>query len=74
MGTADLKATFGSAKHELNVSTYQMCILLLFNQVTLIPEKYDSRERARVLCVKCLSCTFFHRDVAVLLKELRKGI
>ncbi|AES96670.1 putative cullin protein, neddylation [Medicago truncatula] len=32
MGTADLKATFGSGqKHELNVSTYQMCILMLFN-------------------------------------------
>ncbi|PKA49069.1 Cullin-3B [Apostasia shenzhenica] len=32
MGTADLKATFGkNQKHELNVSTYQMCILMLFN-------------------------------------------
>jgi len=36
MGTADLKATFGSAKHELNVSTYQMCILLLFNQAPVL--------------------------------------
>eukprot|EP00899_Mesostigma_viride_P019647 jgi/Mesvir1/27684/Mv07403-RA.1 len=32
MGTADIKATFANgARHELNVSTYQMCILLLFN-------------------------------------------
>jgi cullin 3 len=32
MGTADLKVTFGKGqKHELNVSTYQMCILMLFN-------------------------------------------
>ncbi len=32
MGTADLKATFGNGnKHELNVSTYQMFILCLFN-------------------------------------------
>jgi len=31
MGTAELRAQFGSKKHELNVSTYQMCILLLFN-------------------------------------------
>ncbi|CAK8533522.1 unnamed protein product [Lathyrus sativus] len=32
MGNADLKATFGnSRKHELNVSTYQMCVLMLFN-------------------------------------------
>jgi cullin 3 len=31
MGNADLRAQFGAARHELNVSTYQMCILLLFN-------------------------------------------
>jgi len=31
MGTGDLKAFFGSRKHELSVSTYQMVILLLFN-------------------------------------------
>ncbi|URE05248.1 Cullin protein neddylation domain [Musa troglodytarum] len=32
MGTADLKATFAKGqKHELNVSTYQMCVLMLFN-------------------------------------------
>lgn len=32
MGYADIKATFGKGqKHELNVSTYQMCVLMLFN-------------------------------------------
>ena len=31
MGNADLKAVFSTRKHEINVSTYQMCILLLFN-------------------------------------------
>jgi len=31
MGNADLRATFGTRRHEINVSTYQMCILLLFN-------------------------------------------
>eukprot|EP00897_Mesotaenium_endlicherianum_P006218 jgi/Mesen1/5624/ME000282S04776 len=31
MGSADLKANFENRKYELNVSTYQMCILLLFN-------------------------------------------
>jgi len=31
MGTAELKAQFSSKRHELSVSTYQMCILLLFN-------------------------------------------
>ena len=29
---ADIKATFGNRRHELNVSTYHMCILMLFNQ------------------------------------------
>ncbi|KAJ0432983.1 putative cullin protein, neddylation [Helianthus annuus] len=32
MGSADIKATFAKGqKHELNVSTYQMCVLMLFN-------------------------------------------
>ncbi len=31
MGTAELKANFPSKRHELTVSTYQMVILLLFN-------------------------------------------
>merc|ERR1719456_52775 len=30
-GTADLKAQMAKSRHELNVSTYQMCILVLFN-------------------------------------------
>jgi cullin 3 len=30
MGNADIKATFENGnKHELNVSTYQMCVLML---------------------------------------------
>ena len=31
-GFADLKAQMPKTKHELNVTTYQMCILMLFNQ------------------------------------------
>ncbi|CAE7273977.1 CUL3A [Symbiodinium sp. CCMP2592] len=31
-GWADLKAHMPKSKHEINVSTYQMCILMLFNQ------------------------------------------
>ena len=27
-----MQANFGGKKHELNVSTYQMCVLLLFNE------------------------------------------
>lgn len=30
-GNADLKSTFGANRHDLNVSTHQMCILLLYN-------------------------------------------
>ncbi|XP_022774482.1 cullin-3A-like [Durio zibethinus] len=64
MGTADLKATFGKVqKHELNVSTYQMCILMLFNnvdqlsykeieQVTEIPASDLKRCLQSLACVK----------------------
>ncbi|KAL5060875.1 hypothetical protein RYX36_032479 [Vicia faba] len=57
MGTADLKATFGKGqRHELHVSTYQMCVLMLFNdadrlsyneieQVTEIPASDLKRYR-----------------------------
>jgi len=31
MGSAEIKAVFGTKRHELQVSTYQMVILLLFN-------------------------------------------
>ncbi|MFS7929829.1 putative cullin [Helianthus anomalus] len=34
MGSFDIKATFGTGQeHELHVSTYQMCVLMLFNSV-----------------------------------------
>ncbi|XP_060196818.1 cullin-3A-like [Lycium barbarum] len=64
MGTADLKATFGKGqKHELNVSTYQMCVLMLFNnadrlmykeieQATEIPSSDLKRCLQSMACVK----------------------
>ncbi|KAG9159786.1 hypothetical protein Leryth_007796 [Lithospermum erythrorhizon] len=64
MGTADLKATFGNGqKHELNVSTYQMCVLMLFNnadswtykdieQATEIPASDLKRSLQSLACVK----------------------
>lgn len=64
MGTADLKATFGKGqKHELNVSTYQMCVLMLFNnsdrlsykeieQATEIPSSDLKRCLQSLACVK----------------------
>lgn len=32
LGTADVRANFPMGRRELNVSTYQMCILMLFNE------------------------------------------
>ncbi|KAI4346420.1 hypothetical protein L6164_007317 [Bauhinia variegata] len=64
MGVADLKATFGKGqKHELNVSTYQMCVLMLFNnadqltckdieQATGIPISDLKRCLQSLACVK----------------------
>ncbi|EFJ43865.1 hypothetical protein VOLCADRAFT_83034 [Volvox carteri f. nagariensis] len=64
MGTADLRAVFGAGRrHELNVSTYQMCILLLFNeqdslmyreiaQATEIPTTDLKRALQSLACVK----------------------
>lgn len=63
MGSADLRATFSGGRHELNVSTYQMCILLLFNSAdtlsyadiatqTAIPTSDLKRNLQSLACVK----------------------
>jgi cullin 3 len=63
IGNTDIKATFGSRKHELNVSTYQMCVLMLFNsddgltykdieQATAIPHVDLKRCLQSLACVK----------------------
>ncbi|XP_039113870.1 cullin-3B-like [Dioscorea cayenensis subsp. rotundata] len=62
MGTADLKAIFGKGqKHELNVSTYQMCILMLFNSSDCL--NYKEIEEATEIpsadlkrCLQSLAC------------------
>ncbi|GKV08719.1 hypothetical protein SLEP1_g20313 [Rubroshorea leprosula] len=62
MGTADLKATFGKGqKHELNVSTYQMCVLMLFNNTDRLT--YREIEQAAEIpasdlkrCLQSLAC------------------
>ncbi|XP_057485634.1 cullin-3A [Actinidia eriantha] len=62
MGTADLKATFGKGqKHELNVSTYQMCVLVLFNNADRL--SYKEIEQATEIpssdlkrCLQSLAC------------------
>lgn len=63
MGTADLKATFGSKKHEISCTTHQMVVLLLFNDsekltyeeiesATAIPEAELKRVMQSLACVK----------------------
>ncbi|KAF8340363.1 Cullin-domain-containing protein [Cantharellus anzutake] len=42
LGNADLKVTFKSRRHDLNVSTYALIVLLLFEEVT--PEEHLSFE------------------------------
>lgn len=62
MGTADLKAIFGKGqKHELNVSTYQMCVLMLFNTADRL--SYKEIEQATEIpssdlrrCLQSLAC------------------
>ncbi|KAL2552309.1 Cullin-3A [Forsythia ovata] len=61
MGTAVLSAKFGNAQKELSVSTYQMCILMLFNNVDCL--SYKDIEQATEIppsdlkrCLQSLAC------------------
>jgi hypothetical protein len=74
MGGADIKANFSGRRHELNVSTYQMCILMLFNKVRVrlsavlqrrwSPDR-DAHERWACACLSvcavCVVVKFTHR-------------
>ncbi|RWR78357.1 cullin-3A-like protein isoform X1 [Cinnamomum micranthum f. kanehirae] len=72
MGTVDLKATFGKGqKHELNVSTYQMCILMLFNSADRLSYK-EIKQATEISasdlkrCLQSLACV---RGKNILRKE-----
>lgn len=72
MGTADLKATFGKGqKHELNVSTYQMCVLMLFNNADRL--RYKEIEQATEIpssdLRRCLQSLALVKGKNVLRKE-----
>ncbi|XP_078432761.1 cullin 3 [Wolffia australiana] len=62
MGTADLRASFGRGqRHELNVSTNQMCVLMLFNAAERVG--YRELEQATEIpaaelrrCLQSLAC------------------
>lgn len=74
LGTAELKATFdGGRKHELIVTTYQMCILMLFNtseKRTLKEIKIATNIPDDQLCRHLISlCTPKHR----VLRKASKG-
>ncbi|VAH38045.1 unnamed protein product [Triticum turgidum subsp. durum] len=61
MGNADIKATFGDRKHELNVSTYQMCVLMLFNSTDTLTYKEIEQNTAippvdLKRCLQSLAC------------------
>jgi len=47
LGTCELKATFNCGRKELVVSTYQMCILLLFNDVDQLTAK-EIQDRTKI--------------------------
>ncbi|KAJ2617790.1 hypothetical protein H4S08_000170 [Coemansia sp. RSA 1365] len=81
MGNADIKIQFGTRTHELNVSTYQMFILMLFadgeedaclttseiQQHTCIPEGVLMRQLQSLACAKykILTKTPMSRDVGL---------
>ncbi|KAL6840842.1 hypothetical protein ACP4OV_029368 [Aristida adscensionis] len=72
MGTADIKATFGNgSKHELNVSTYQMCVLMLFNSADVLT--YREIEQATAIPAadlkRCLQSLALVKGKQVLRKE-----
>ncbi|KAK9750794.1 hypothetical protein RND81_02G222400 [Saponaria officinalis] len=72
MGTADIKATFGKGqRHELNVSTYQMCVLMLFNNADRLT--YQEIEQATEIpsteLKRCLQSLALVKGKNVLRKE-----
>ncbi|KAL5222420.1 hypothetical protein ABZP36_027133 [Zizania latifolia] len=72
MGTADIKAIFGNgSKHELNVSTYQMCVLMLFNLVDCLTYR-DIEQTTAIPAVdlkRCLQSLALVKGKNVLRKE-----
>ncbi|KAK9675872.1 hypothetical protein RND81_11G037400 [Saponaria officinalis] len=72
MGTADIKATFGKGqKHELNVSTYQMCVLMLFNNADSLTyrEIEQATEIPSTELKRCLQSLALVKGKNVLRKE-----
>lgn len=71
MGTADLRVDFGAKRHEVNVSTYQMCILLLFNDTDQLTYKElaEATEIPSADLKRCLQSLALVKGKNVLRKE-----
>jgi cullin 3 len=71
MGTADLRVDFGSKRHEINVSTYQMCILMLYNNADRLSyrEIAESTGIPAVDLQRCLQSLALIKGKNVLRKE-----
>jgi cullin 3 len=72
MGTEDLKATFREGqRHELIVSTFQMCVLMLFNDAdTLTYKEIELAAEIPALDMKrCLQSLALVKGRNVLMKE-----
>lgn len=72
MGSADIKATFSKGvKHELNVSTYQMCVLMQFNDADGLSyrEIEQAVEIPRAELKRCLQSLACAKGKNVLRKE-----
>ncbi|KAG8086869.1 hypothetical protein GUJ93_ZPchr0010g7500 [Zizania palustris] len=72
MGTADIKAIFvNGSKHELNVSTHQMCVLMLFNSADCLTYR-DIEQTTAIPSVelkRCLQSLALVKGKNVLRKE-----
>ncbi|GAU50481.1 hypothetical protein TSUD_409660 [Trifolium subterraneum] len=76
MGNAEIIATFGNGhKHELHVSTYQMCILMLFNDGDQL--SYKDIEKATKInssdLMKCLHSMVLVKGKNIIKKEPMNG-
>ena len=69
-GSADVKTLFTPKQYELSVSTYQLCILMLFNGCDEISLTYVPAKAAAPLYIGmgCLwSCFFWVRNIRFIL-------
>jgi len=76
MGNAEIIATFGNGrKHELHVSTYQMCVLMLFNDIDELSYKeIENATKIKSLdLIKCLYSMVFVNGKNIIKKEPMNG-